>query len=561
MFLVLGFRGAWVSHARLESQGSAGLRMQPFPRCPDLVWPGHLHGTGCLSARAMDTGFPTVVWRLCLGRGCAWIWVSVTPPPLAGVLGGCVRVRFVVSPLFSPLGFAVFAVGLGFQPAPHLSWLGFWNVRGCVRAPPAPRRYRFWCAVWACVLGSGFRLHAASPWGGVVGVCVRSCVCPACPRHSWGAACGAGVCGCCRWWGVPPPPPLRLFFLGGALWCPSLVVPVLGLVVSVPPSLLFRAALFAVRVFLLFSSVVCVRVFWVSLLPVGRCPRLGVACFGWVVPRRPFGGSCLRCRLVGGFGRLLWCWWAAWWLWAVLAPPPPLPVVFFPGGVCLFLPLPSLGWRTHWSAFRVVFLFAVGGCVLPGRAPAPSVGWVMYTLGSAPLPAGLGSGSAGWAVVPGGFVWPWVSRIPSSPRCRFSLSGGGLCGWTATVVAGRAVASCRCVAGWCGSFRGVRWLDLVRPSVSVPCLVLRCVVVRRAASCRVLTCCVVLVCAVLRCALLGRAVLRRVAPWCAALCRSLRALLWRVVLWGALSCCVALWCAAVRCAVLPRVVLWWVGGG
>ena len=24
----------------------------------------HLHGTGCLSARAMDTGLPTVVWRL-----------------------------------------------------------------------------------------------------------------------------------------------------------------------------------------------------------------------------------------------------------------------------------------------------------------------------------------------------------------------------------------------------------------------------------------------------------------------------------------------------------------
>ena len=48
----------------LESQGSAGLRMQPYPQALDLVWPGHLHGTGCLSARAMDTGFPTVVWRL-----------------------------------------------------------------------------------------------------------------------------------------------------------------------------------------------------------------------------------------------------------------------------------------------------------------------------------------------------------------------------------------------------------------------------------------------------------------------------------------------------------------
>ena len=41
--------------------------MQPYPRAPDLVWPGHLHGTGCLSARAVGTGFPTVVWCLCLG--------------------------------------------------------------------------------------------------------------------------------------------------------------------------------------------------------------------------------------------------------------------------------------------------------------------------------------------------------------------------------------------------------------------------------------------------------------------------------------------------------------
>ena len=152
--------------------------MQPYPRAPDLVWPGQLHGTGCLSARALDTGFPTVGWCLCLGPGCGWVWVSVTPPVLAGVLGGCVWVRFVVSSLFCGLGFVVFVVGLGFRPAPHLSWLGIWDARGCVRAPPAPRRFRFRCAVWACVLGSGFRLRPATPWGGV-GVCVCSCARPA----------------------------------------------------------------------------------------------------------------------------------------------------------------------------------------------------------------------------------------------------------------------------------------------------------------------------------------------------------------------------------------------
>ena len=146
---------------RLESQSSAGPRMQPYPRAPDLIWPGHLHGTGCLSAWAMDTGFSTAVWGSCLGPGCAWVWVLVTPPALAGILGGCVWVWFVVLPFFSPLGFAVFAVGVGFRPARPLSWVGFWDVRGCVRAPRAPRRSRFWLAVCACVLGSGFRLRPA----------------------------------------------------------------------------------------------------------------------------------------------------------------------------------------------------------------------------------------------------------------------------------------------------------------------------------------------------------------------------------------------------------------
>ena len=60
---------------RLEYQSSAGLRMQPNHRSPDPVRPGQLHGTGCLSARAVGTGVPTVVWRLCLGPGSGWVWV------------------------------------------------------------------------------------------------------------------------------------------------------------------------------------------------------------------------------------------------------------------------------------------------------------------------------------------------------------------------------------------------------------------------------------------------------------------------------------------------------
>ena len=103
--------------------------------------------------------------------------------------------------------------------------------------------------------------------------------------------------------------------------------------------------------------------------------------------------------------------------------------VFRGGGACLFLPLPSLGWRTHWPAFSVVFRAAVGGRVLFGRVPAPWVGWAMYTVGSAPLLAWLGPGSASWAAAPGGCLWLWVRGLGlfvSFPLCGagFNLLGG-----------------------------------------------------------------------------------------------------------------------------------------
>ena len=415
--------------------------MQPYPRALHLVWPGHLHGTGCLSARAMDTGFPTVVWCLCFGPGCAWVWVSVTPPALVGVFGGCVWVRFVVSPLSSPLGFAVFAVGLWFRPAPHLSWLGFSDVRGCVRASPAPRRSRSWCAVWARVLGSGFRLRPASPWGGV-GVCVCLCARPAWPPvpPCFGVRCGgmwfslgccralrplAGVLGrvclrrrpactplflggvCCvgvcaglgsrlrcvpRGWavgvcvrscaplapalpggppvargcagfavgGVYPPPPLWFSFGGGALWCWSLVVPVLGLMVSVPPSLLIGAALLVVFFSSLRPRVVCVPFFRVSLLLVGRCPRLGVAGFAGWSTGAPFGGSCVVCCLgaawasCGVGGRCGGCglFWSS----------PPLFSFWRGGSACSSLCLPWPGASTGRHSVWWFCLCRVGGC-------------------------------------------------------------------------------------------------------------------------------------------------------------------------------------------------------
>ena len=406
---------------RLESQSSAGLRMQPYPRSPDLVWPGQLHGTGCLNARAMDTGFPTVVLRLCFGLGCGWVWVSVTPP----ALGGCVWVRFVVSSLFCRLGFVVFAVGLGFRPAPHLSWLGLWDVRGCVRAPPAPRRSRFRCAVWACVLGSGFRLRPATPWGGV-GVCVRSCARPAWSPTppGWGRC--AGVCGWCR---APPllagasrcvcvcaraPLVPRLSWLGCAVWAcvlgsglgcapPFLVgllgcvflgggVSCFGFVVSVAgcpgpgsrglcppvPSLSGCVAgsfFFSVPAWCVSACFGCSFSRWAAapglVLPAlagwSPCAPLGGPVFGalWV------GGLAASCRVGGRFGDS-----------GPFFRPPPL--FFFWGGVCLFLPLPSLGCartglHSVWSSgllLVVAFCLAVsrphgsgGSCTRWARRP------------------------------------------------------------------------------------------------------------------------------------------------------------------------------------------------
>ena len=53
----------------------------------------------------------------------------------------------------------------------------------------------------------------------------------------------------------------------------------------------------------------------------------------------------------------------------------------------------------------------------------------MYTVGSAPLLAGLGPGSAGWAAAPGGCLWLWVRGLGlfvSFPLCGagFNFLGG-----------------------------------------------------------------------------------------------------------------------------------------
>ena len=327
----------------------------------------------------------------------------------------------------------VFVVGLRF-------WACFWDVCGFVGAPLAPRRFRFRRAVWACVLGPG--LACAQPFL-------------------------AGLSGCVFF-------SLRFgfffsffFFFGPCGLCPS-ISPLSGWAGG---SLFF----FFPCPFSPWSAVTGL------VLPVlGRwspCASVGVLFFFFCL----LGGGLAACGGVGG--RFGGC-----GLFSCLFPLPP-PFIFFWGGACLFLPLPSLGWHTHWPAFSVVFRAAVFICVLCGLVPAPWVGWALYTVGSAPLLAGLGPGSAGWAAAPGGCLWFWVRGL----GLFVSLP---LCG---AVVAWRAVAPCvACGAGvWRGGAAPSRvcggWLRLV-PQVRVSCVVLCRSVPRRVTSC-----CGALLCAALWC--------------------------------------------------------------
>ena len=250
----------------------------------------------------------------------------------------------------------------------------FWDVCGFVGAPLAPRRFRFRRAVWACVLGPGL-------------ACAQSVL--------------AGLSGC-------------VFFFFFALWffLFFFFFFFVGFVVPVPPSPFFRAGL--VALFFFFFS--CPFSPWSAVtglvLPVSGgwfpCASAGVPLFFFFFS---WGGGLAACGGVGG-------WLGGCGLFSCLFPfPPPF---FFGGGACLFLPLPSLGWRTHWPVFSVVFRAAVCSCVLCGHVPAPWVGWALYTVGWAPLLAGSGPGSAGWAAAPGGCLWFWVrglGLLVSLPLC------------------------------------------------------------------------------------------------------------------------------------------------
>ena len=180
-------------------------------------------------------------------------------------------------------------------------------------------------------------------------------------------------------------------------------------------------------------------------------------------------GSCLRCLRGGGFGRLLWCWRAVWWLWAVLSPPPPPPPVFFfwGGSACSSLCLPWAGARTGphsvWFSgllLAVAFCLAVsrphwsgGLCTRWARRPFLPGSVLALPAGRLRQAAACGSGLGVW-----GCPCPFSSAVlvltfwVVCHRCC-QARGGPVCG-----------PLCRCVACWCGAFRGVRWLVSVSPS-------------------------------------------------------------------------------------------------
>ena len=437
--------------------------MQPYPWSPDLVWPDHQHGAGCLSARAEGTGFPTVVRRLCFGPGCGLVWVLLTPPVLAGVLGGCVWARFVVLCLFCRL-FVVFVVGLRFRPAYGM----------CVVA----------CAL--CLLpavsGAGVQCGRAC-WARVSAV----------PRPSWLVCRGVFFA-------------LFLLCLGFALWCWLLGVPVRGLVAAVPPSPFSRAGLLA------FSFVVCVCMF--------RCPfSRWAAVPGLVLPVLAGWSPCASLGVLSSVP-------SGWGVWppvVVLAGgflavgcfrAPPSPPLFFGGGG---LPVPPSAFPGLAHALARIQIGLPSCCwrlrsVWPCSGPMGRVGYVHPGLG-APfcrvrswlcrlggcakrLRVALGQGAG-------------VVRVLSPLRCRFEPSG-----WSATVVAGHAVAPC--VA--CGA---CVWRAGTAPS-GVCGGLLRLVLQVRVSR-----------------AVLCRSVPRRVASCCGALLRG------------------ALWCGVPW----SRVVPWWVSGG
>ena len=389
--------------------------------------PGLRISFGRVTCMARAASVPTVGLRWWLGPGCGWSWVLFSPARRGWGLG-CVCLGSVCGVV--PLLLAVCRV-----PGWALVSARFRDVCGFVRVSLAPRRFRFRCAVWACVLG---------------------------PGPGWALPFLTGLSGCvlCAFF-------FFSFFFSGCWVSPSRALWYL------PPSPFFSAGLLAFFFCLLVS---------VPLFPVGRCSWLGVAGFCWVVPLCLFGGPVFGALWVGGLasscvfgGRFGGCGPFS------RGPPFPAPPFFLGGGGgggrpgCSSLCLPSAGACSVAGVWCGWSLATPGGgsCVLLPATP----GWVsLPVVVGGPRHSWLGSAGGGgvWCVVCGGGVlvglWlvcgvvgasPLLAEVPvcySPPllagfRCRWwwavpATPGWGplaalLCGvWCVAVV-------CWWGCGWC----------------------------------------------------------------------------------------------------------------
>ena len=270
---------------------------------------------------------------------------------------GCVWARFVVLSLFCRL-FVVFVVGLWCRPA-----FGTCVVWCAFRLPPT-------------VSGSGVRYG-------------RACLArvSAVPRPSWLGCRGVFF---------------ALFFSGcwvslsRALW-------------SLPPSPFFRAGLLAFFFFCSFVSACFGAPFPGGPLFVAWCCRF------WLRgPPVPLWGSCLRCPLGGGLGRLLCCWRAVRWLWGLRADPPPPHLFFGAGGGGLAVP-PFAFPRLALALWLV--------CGVVGPSPLLAKVPVCY---SPPLLAGFRCRC--WWAVPATPGWGPLAALVCGVWCVAVVCWWG-CGW------------------------------------------------------------------------------------------------------------------------------------
>ena len=372
----------------------------------------------CVGLCAGCAWFPAPPGSGCSAGGCAWAWVSAAPHhSWLGCWGLCVFVCALRLYPSTP-GWGIWCgcacLGSSFGCAPPLMAGVLGIVCVGVRAPLVP------CHSWrgcVCVCGSGFNVHSAFCWLGCWGAWPLACTASVSRYLLVGLPVGWGCAGVAVGGVLPPPSPFVFFSHsdcggGGGFgpvvsWCflvSAAACPRLGSLGLRPP---FPSRLGCAYIFFLpiTASLGCVsacpgRVSGCPLPPAG-CRRFwqgGPLVFfrggPWVPPSVPSGwGVCVV------VARPLGCV-------SVSCSPPPylcclfVSLFFSEGWVCLFLPLPFLGWCKHWLAFGVVNRIAVGAHGLLGSAPAPWLRWVMYTLG------------------PGLFCWIrfWLCRLGGCAR-------------------------------------------------------------------------------------------------------------------------------------------------